>query len=716
MEKSSVNKGDVTPEETGSQGEMVYKETGNQGDVITEETGNQGEMVSKEMECQGAVTPKETGSQGKVVSKDVESQGDVTLGETGSQGGVKLEAENTKSEITQMAAKLYELQSVCKVDIFKQFEQFLMTTDKNRLADIKSHSSQQGEENIVVAGERKDDIVIVKENTDQTVKEIEHKEKSLKSSDKVGAHVSIEAESMAIPMRKEDQECRNNEQEEGERVLSKKRQSLPELGEKVPDVKLQKCEKVDRGDEKEDGELDAGALEKERDLQDLETEHLEMEETTSFCHKTETRGALELQQDDSRHVGIDTTPSEVTVEGDGAETVPADSSHMVEAFPYAFSEKPVLLTTAKEDFSKGNNFLKGCKWSPDGTCILTNSEDGTLRLFNLPAELYNPLTWEPVADFKSVLSMVEGELVYDYCWYPCMTSLQPETCCFVSTCRSHPVHMWDAFDGQLRCSYRPHDHLDELITPHSLAFSLDGSKLYCGFNKLIKTFHITRPGKDCQTRQTKGKLGGQTGIISCFAMNPDDKMFAAGSYSKTIGLYSPSCPSAICVLHGQASGVTQLMYSSDGSKLFSGGRKDNQILCWDVRKLNEVLFCMNRDVTTNQRMYFDIDRENKFLVSGNQNGKVSVWDLSLELSSPSNHPYPVLDTFTQFSAHEDTTNGVSLHPSLPLLATASGQRMVQPPVIGSDGESDEEMDQDDEQKGAFSFHNSLRIWSLYDNR
>ncbi|KAJ8030698.1 Telomerase Cajal body protein 1 [Holothuria leucospilota] len=595
MEKSSVNKGDVTPEETGSQGEMVSKETGNQGDVITEEMGNQGEMVSKEMGCQGAVTPNETGSQGKVVSKDVESQGDVTLGETGSQGGVKLEAENTKSEITQMAAKLYELQSVCKVDIFKQFEQFLMTADKNRLADIKSHSSQQGEENIVVAGERKDDIEIVKENTDQTVKEIEHKEKSLDYSGKVGAHVSMEAESMAIRMRKEDQECRNNEQEEGERVLSRKRQSLPELGENVPDVKLKKCEKVDRGDEKEGGELDAGALQKERDLQDLETEHLEMEENTTFCQKTETRGALELQQDDSRHVGIDTTTSEVTVEGDRAETVPADSSHMVEAFPYAFSEKPVLLTTAKEDFSKGNNFLKGCK-------------------------------------------------------------------CFVSTCRSHPVHMWDAFDGQLRCSYRPHDHLDELITPHSLAFSLDGSKLYCGFNKLIKTFDITRPGKDCQTRQTKGKLGGQTGIISCFAMNPDGKMFAAGSYSKTIGLYSPSCPSAICVLHGQASGVTQLMYSSDGSKLFSGGRK---ILCWDVRKLNEVLFCMNRDVTTNQRMYFDID---------------------------------------------------SLHPSLPLLATASGQRMVQPPVIGSDGESDEEMDQDDEQKGAFSFHNSLRIWSLYDNR
>ena len=31
-----------------------------------------------------------------------------------------------------------------------------------------------------------------------------------------------------------------------------------------------------------------------------------------------------------------------------------------------------------------NNFLKGCKWSPDGLCLLTASDDNCLRLFNLP--------------------------------------------------------------------------------------------------------------------------------------------------------------------------------------------------------------------------------------------------------------------------------------------------------------------------------------------
>lgn len=33
--------------------------------------------------------------------------------------------------------------------------------------------------------------------------------------------------------------------------------------------------------------------------------------------------------------------------------------------------------------SPSDNFLKGVKWSPDGSCFLTSSDDNTLRLFYL---------------------------------------------------------------------------------------------------------------------------------------------------------------------------------------------------------------------------------------------------------------------------------------------------------------------------------------------
>ena len=47
-----------------------------------------------------------------------------------------------------------------------------------------------------------------------------------------------------------------------------------------------------------------------------------------------------------------------------------------------FQTKPKLLSTT--DF--GPHFTKGCKWSPDGLCILVCSDDHSLRIFDLPPE------------------------------------------------------------------------------------------------------------------------------------------------------------------------------------------------------------------------------------------------------------------------------------------------------------------------------------------
>ena len=40
------------------------------------------------------------------------------------------------------------------------------------------------------------------------------------------------------------------------------------------------------------------------------------------------------------------------------------------------------------------------------------------------------------------------------------------------------------------------------MSPHCAAFSLDGSKIYCGFNKMVRVFDTSRPGRQCQQRPT----------------------------------------------------------------------------------------------------------------------------------------------------------------------------------------------------------------------
>lgn len=202
------------------------------------------------------------------------------------------------------------------------------------------------------------------------------------------------------------------------------------------------------------------------------------------------------------------------------------------------------------------------------------------------------------------------------------------------------------------------------------------------------------------------------GIISCIASG--NKMFASGSFSKLIGLFDSASLENIATLQGQQGGVTHLLISPDDNRLYSGARKvghliavlflhlmvpligqDNEILCWDLRNYGTVLHVINRTCGTNQRCYFDINFEHNLLVTGDDEGQVKVFDLNGEPSEDK-----ALACGSQFEAHRNCVNGVGcvpidslslsltlslnrnnfhsnrLHPSLPLMATTSGQRCL----------------------------------------
>lgn len=61
-----------------------------------------------------------------------------------------------------------------------------------------------------------------------------------------------------------------------------------------------------------------------------------------------------------------------------------------------FVDVPKLVGQAFKEFrTSQDNFLRGCKWSPDGSCILACSNDNRLNLFNLPQEFLNDDSSQP---------------------------------------------------------------------------------------------------------------------------------------------------------------------------------------------------------------------------------------------------------------------------------------------------------------------------------
>lgn len=81
--------------------------------------------------------------------------------------------------------------------------------------------------------------------------------------------------------------------------------------------------------------------------------------------------------------------------------------------------------------TNNQRFLKGCLWSPDGTCILTVANGNGMHVFELPSDLYSVDSIakdRPLDILQSAVHIKEGGSVYDYCWYPFMNSSNPTSC------------------------------------------------------------------------------------------------------------------------------------------------------------------------------------------------------------------------------------------------------------------------------------------------
>jgi hypothetical protein len=74
-----------------------------------------------------------------------------------------------------------------------------------------------------------------------------------------------------------------------------------------------------------------------------------------------------------------------------------------------------------------------------------------------------------------------------------------------------------------------------------------------------------------------------------------------------------------------------------------------------MRNPGHVLKVFKRVVETNQRIYFDHDKDFQHLCSGNNDGTVNIWNLEKETSENNCDYEPVSYSF---KAHDDCVNGV----------------------------------------------------------
>ena len=184
--------------------------------------------------------------------------------------------------------------------------------------------------------------------------------------------------------------------------------------------------------------------------------------------------------------------------------------------------------------------------------------------------------------------------MYDFQWYPLMSSNSPETCVFATTSQYQPIHLYDAFDGRIRATYRCFNHLDEVTAARSLCFNPSGSKLLAGLKNQIRIFDVGIPGRDCETVtlfDKKDSSEGLCGIISAMAFNPVmEQVFALASYNKSLAVYLDPRAQLLCKMDGQKGGITHLKFTPDGTKLLAGVLH-NPLAAFMPMPINSYFFC-----------------------------------------------------------------------------------------------------------------------------
>jgi len=233
-----------------------------------------------------------------------------------------------------------------------------------------------------------------------------------------------------------------------------------------------------------------------------------------------------------------------------------------------------------------------------------------------------------------------------------------------------PVKLWsfseETGDAYTTCKYHVAVNPEEFVYANCLAVTPDKRCIVYGSKNWILGHDIERP-QDFVKRSTCVDGFGR-GIVSAIATCPiRDKTFAIGSYNRCVGIYDNW---GLCAkLTGLHCGVTFMRFSNDGVKLYAGTRGSGEIVCWDMRNFAEKYWILRRSVRTQQRIYFDLTPDNKYLYSAGTDGHVRIWNTQDIYSSPTHY----IRKFMAFYAGCGSLNGISLHPTHPVFATASGQ-------------------------------------------
>lgn len=203
--------------------------------------------------------------------------------------------------------------------------------------------------------------------------------------------------------------------------------------------------------------------------------------------------------------------------------------------------------------------IDGLAFSPDGRNLLSGSEDGTVRVWNVRVD--------PTLSFDQPSSTGNSFDLRTTC-----VSYVAGSNLIASGSEDGNIYLWDVCTGvEVRKTMLGHTE-----SVGSLAVSSDGRWLVSGSDD--ETLRLWEVASGSALGEP---MLGHTDSVNSVAISSDDKLIASASWDGTVRLWDAATQKLVMILQGQEGSVASVVFSVDGKKINSGSH-DATFRIWDI--------------------------------------------------------------------------------------------------------------------------------------